>query len=121
MSKILNKKLLPREKVLYNNPTGTTGTVTLSQTVSNFTYIKIFYKSGGGGYNSVEIYQPNGKQAYLITNAVNAGTSYFQNKLVNISGTSITNAVYNQNSIGSGTPSTSNDNNNAIVRVIGII
>lgn len=104
-------------KVLYNG--SSKANITLNETVENFNYIEIFYFSGGGGYNNVKIYSPHGKQAYLITNAVNAGTSYFQNKLVNISGTSITNAVFNQTAVGTGTTNTTNDNNISITRVIG--
>lgn len=112
-------KNLFKPVVLYNNSTGTTGTVTLSETSANFSTIKIFYRSSGGGYNSVEIFEPNGKQVYLITNAVNPLVSYYQNKLVEINGISITNINYNQNAVGTGSVSSSNDNNNRIIRVVG--
>lgn len=48
-------------KVLYDNTTGTTGTVTLSESAANFSYIEIY-----AGYSDVDnvgmrVYSPNGK------------------------------------------------------------
>lgn len=81
---------------LYSNNTGTTGTVTLSETSANFTYLDIYYYTSHGsgttpkrtGYTRV--YNPNGTMVAL-TNTV-----YWSNQLlisqsqVSISGTSIT-------------------------------
>ena len=48
---------------LYDNATGSAGTITLSQTAANFTYLEIFYKDqkGSGERNSVRVYSPNQK------------------------------------------------------------
>lgn len=82
-------------KILYNNSSGTTGTVTLSETSANFTYLEIFFKYGSL-FGSTKIYSPNGKQASM---EVNFSVSQYnvartQYKTVNISGTSITNNQY---------------------------
>ena len=50
-----------KPKNLYNNATGTNGTVTLSETSANFNYIEIFYYakiSNTNFYGSVKVYSP---------------------------------------------------------------
>jgi hypothetical protein len=82
-------------KNLYNNSTGTNGTVTLSETVANFAYIEIFYKdqSSPSEYSSVKIYSPNNKRANLLISTSNSELNGFwhKQKTVSISGTSISN------------------------------
>lgn len=80
---------------LYDNSSGTTGNVTLSQSAANFTYLEIFYFDGtdfGNGYHSVKVYSPNGKIASLFS-LIPASTSSmllrYNAKPVKISGTSI--------------------------------
>ena len=81
---------------LYNNATGTTGTVTLSETSANFNFLKIYYykdESGAGGkvYHEATIYSPNGKLATLFSvHYANATNHQMVSKVVQISGTSIT-------------------------------
>lgn len=77
---------------LYNNTSGTSGTVTLSESASNFSYLEIFYCRGGNAqYSSVKIYAPNGKTT-SIPNIwyVNDTMMQIQTKNLTISGTSIT-------------------------------
>ena len=51
---------------LYSNDTGTTGTVTLSQSAANFNYLEIFYKDNQSvKYNSSKVNSPNGKSIGL--------------------------------------------------------
>lgn len=106
---------------LYNNATGTTGTITLSQTAANFTYLVIYYHKTNE-YTSQTIYSPNGKKSSL-TYIKHYGTG-FQSvaKTINISGTSITTNtnesgygnIYGENSCGQG-----KENTLTIVRVEG--
>lgn len=49
-----------RPTILYDNASGTTGTVTLSQTAADFTYLEIFF-GADDRYTSMRIYSPNGK------------------------------------------------------------
>ena len=81
--------------ILYNNPSGTSEAITLSESAANFSYIDIVYAkldSGSGGYNTCRVYDPDGKRASF--NQINpvASSNVFQivfSKL-DISGTSIT-------------------------------
>ena len=84
----------PKPVTLYNNSSGSTGTITLSETAANFSYLEIFlYKDSTSGWWSVKVPSPNGK-------TVQVGTTYYTNasgvglqvigKTVSISGTSIT-------------------------------
>lgn len=59
-----------KPSTLYDNSSGTTGTVTLSETSANFTYLEIFYVYphwDGYLYGSKKIYSPNGKISTLGT------------------------------------------------------
>lgn len=120
---VVNKLNISQDKStnLYNNTTGTTGTVTLSQTAANFTYIDIFYKQQDNYFSFVRIYSPNNKMATLHGVASWDADTYYSNKNVTISGTQITNKY---NSTWYITPSTgaagvSMQNKITIVRVDG--
>lgn len=81
---------------LYNNATGTTDTVTLSETAADFTYLDIYYYTSHGSGSTpkrmshIRVYDPDG-QNVALTNTV-----YWSNELlisqsqIHISGTSIT-------------------------------
>lgn len=90
-----------RCKNLYNNTSGATGTITLSETSANFTYIDIFYKHPSDtGYKTCRIFSPNGKMAQLdmsLSNTNNWMTIY--NTSYNISGKSMTHKRSSRNSI----------------------
>ena len=78
-------------KSLYDNASGTTGTVTLSETSANFTYIDIFAKSRTGVISCVRIYNPNGQKALLMVDGEGLNTYGIFNKVwLKINGTSIT-------------------------------
>ena len=82
-----------KPKNLYNNTTGTTGTVTLNETAGNFTYLDIFYRNlNNEGHSCVRVYSPNGKSTVLANVEIaNGGPTYIKVAKVSISGTSITN------------------------------
>lgn len=112
------------EVQLYNNTSGSTGTITLNESVENFEYIEIFFTDNNnkvGG--SVKVYSPNGKTASLcIVEAGSAVTTYFRRTSYAISGTTLTpdtaNAGYVR--ISTATPShTGGTNYIKIVRVVG--
>lgn len=82
-------------KVLYNNASGTAGTVTLSDSAENYTYLEIFYRSSGdNACGSVKVFNPNGKLVHLGTIHYIADYDYAKFALVNVSGSMIT---FNQN------------------------
>ena len=104
-----------RTKSLYDNSSGTNGTVTLSETSANFSYIEIISQRGSNYYSSGKIASPNGKTVNLTTSAFNTYV-YLYSKQVVISGTSITvgSARYwNKNG------DTNTDDSNKIIKVIG--
>ena len=106
--------------VLYNNSTGTTGTVTLSQNASNFSMLEIFYTKSSIGYQSVKVFSPNGKTVSLITGYINS-TSEAQLLLprATISGTSITRSYSGLINFNASSHGMSTGNEVAIYAVVG--
>lgn len=104
---------------LYDNSSGTTGTVSLSQNVSNFKYIEIFYKDDWAQKKSDRIYKPTENRAQLLTCRIVSNNSIFMRyKDVAISGTTITNdMVGNYTSWDNNTKDTTN--NVSIYKVLG--
>lgn len=84
-------------KILYDNASGTTGTVTLSETAANFSMIEIyFFDAIRNNYNIAKVYSPNGKNVSLsISNYYYTDDSVYGNlcetrtKQVRINGTSL--------------------------------
>lgn len=74
---------------LYNNSTGTTGTVTLSDSAANYSYLEIFVKNNDNFYQSVKVADPNNKNVSLTTNTQVGEILYLKNKTILISGKSI--------------------------------
>ena len=76
---------------LYNNATGTTGTITLSQSAANFTFIRVYYRDMDSACNSVDIYSPNGKTARIGTMQMDTINTllWIQAAEINFSGTSL--------------------------------
>lgn len=128
-AKIANSAVTPAkmsgvDTVLYNNTTGSNGTITLSSSAANFNYLKIFYRDNDSAYSSVIVYSPNGKRVNLMCFAASAGADamYMKARDIYINGTSI--ATY-QNQYSEVTftknPGISNAANNRIyiTRVVG--
>ena len=71
---------------------GASENVTLSQDVSNFEYIEVFFNDNNGrGCNSVKIYSPEGKQFAPVAVEPNGGSAfYFRRSGYTISGNTIT-------------------------------
>lgn len=79
--------------LLYDNSSGTTGTITLSESAANFYYLEIFFKNSYNFCSSVKISAPEGKIALLEAFNVHAsasGTTTAETRTVNINGTTIT-------------------------------
>lgn len=77
--------------VLYNSASGTAGTVTLSDSAENYTYLEIFYRSSGdNACGSVKVFSPNGKLVHLGTIHYIADYDYAKFALVSVSGSTIT-------------------------------
>lgn len=111
---------------LYNNTTGTNGTVTLSETSANFTYLEIFCRKNNSAYYVTQkVYSPNGKKVSIIGSwsATEGGYALlqFNTKIIQISGTSITSPGAGSGNLGDDdknwVDNTANDL--YIVRVVG--
>lgn len=106
--------------VLYNNASGTAGTVTLSDSAENYTYLEIFYRSSGdNACGSVKVFRPNGKLVHLGTIHYIADYDYAKFALVNVSGAMITFRQNYQIILKSNGSSYSSENAIYITRVVG--
>lgn len=106
--------------VLYNSAGGTAGTVTLSDSVENYTYLEIFYRSSGdNACGSVKVFSPNGKLVHLGTIHYVADYDYAKFALVNVSGSTITFSQNYQIILKSNGSTYSAENAIYITRVVG--
>lgn len=107
-------------QVLYSSASGTAGTVTLSDSAENYTYIEIFYRSSGdNACGSVKVFSPNGKLVHLGTIHYIADYDYAKFALVNVSGSMITFSQNYQVTIKNNGSTYSAENAIFITRVVG--
>lgn len=101
--------------ILYNNATGTTGTITLAESAANFAYLEIFYSQYADGTHitSSKIHSPNGKTGRLCS----FGSTYLYYSDIAISGTSVTRPSYTKITISNG--GTSSTNEITIYKILG--
>lgn len=63
---------------------------TLSKSAANYTHMRIYFATNNRLYNSVDLYQPNGKTAYLMSGNTNHDPKFYIKYCeVTINGTSI--------------------------------
>ncbi len=107
-------------KVLYNNASGTAGTVTLSDSAENYTYFEIFYRSSGdNACGSVKVFNPNGKLVHLGTIHYIADYDYAKFAIVSVSGSMITFRQNYQITLKNNGSTYSAENAIFITRVVG--
>lgn len=107
-------------QVLYSSANGTAGTVTLSDSAENYTYLEIFYRSSGdNACGSVKVFSPNGKLVHLGTIHYIADYDYAKFALVNVSGSMITFSQNYQITLKSNGSVYSAENAIFITRVVG--
>lgn len=107
-------------QVLYNSTNGTAGTVTLSDSAENYTYLEIFYRSSGdNACGSVKVFSPNGKLVRLGTIHYIADYDYAKFALVSVSGSMITFSQNYQITLKSNGSVYSAENAIFITRVVG--
>ena len=80
-------------QVLYDNSTGTNGTVTLSDSAANYDYLEIYFRTNDSTdyKNSIKIYSPDNALvplSYPLV-ATNGTAIYWKTKTVRVSGNSI--------------------------------
>lgn len=76
---------------LYDNSSGETGTVNLSDSSANYNYIEIFCKDSNGVSSSTKVENPNGKNVNLMSVRIDTGVIQFYTKNVSINTNKITN------------------------------
>lgn len=107
-------------QVLYNSASGTAGTVTLSDSAENYTYLEIFYRSSGdNACGSVKVFSPNGKLVHLGTIHYIADYDYAKFALVSVSESMITFSQNYQITLKSNGSTYSAENAIFITRVVG--
>lgn len=107
-------------KILFDDSTGTTGTVTLSETSANFDYLEIIYKTNDNCISSVKVNEPDGKRVSLIGQYGSGTQIWIKTAVIDISGTSITKNKYNEIALTNGSAvSVSANNLIYITQVIG--
>lgn len=118
------KNIMGGKVVLYNNASGTTGTVTLSQSAANFNHMRV-YATSPYGDTSCDVINPNGKDFTLWASSTDNASitrAYMLQQRRTISGTSITvydnGYIWLESDLGSNRISSVSTNTNiAITRV----
>lgn len=113
-----NNDPIMSSKVLYNNSTGTTGNLTLSETAANFEYIEV-YVTAGNRYSSTKVCDPNGKTIEVHVHGGNASNDwlFYGNWAVNGTAMNCTiNNTYSHND-GAFTPNATNELK--VIKVVG--
>ena len=122
-SGIVHNKVLLNEVlgvVLYENNNGSNETITLNDSVSNYKFIEIFYKSNDNAYSSVRVDTPNGKRVSLQAFWSVDYVLYGKIKQISISDNKINNLAFQQVIIDNGGyPTISLSNFIYITKVVG--
>ena len=108
---------------LFDNSSGTTGAVPLSESAANFSYLEIAYTKNGQIYSTGKIPSPNQKEIHLGIGQWFSFASSVQMgyEACTVSGTSITRGTYYfmNTSTGGGVLAGNSTNDIAIFKVIG--
>ena len=83
-------KAANKPDVLYNNSSGTNGTVTLSASAANYNHMRIYTRTNDGNYQAYTAYSPNGNNVTLSVLNANSTDIWAKTVMVTVSGTSIT-------------------------------
>lgn len=90
----VNRRIRAQPDTLYNNASGSNGTITLSKSSANYTHMRIYFRTDDGtAYQTAkDVYYPNGKYVPLsaATTVQGQNQTWLKTRLVKISGTSIT-------------------------------
>lgn len=105
-------------KTLYSNGNGTQSTITFSESVYNYTYLRVYYRSNDWYWGS-SIAIPDAKIA-LTSGTATSSKTYFKTTVVTLSGTTLTFGNSSECSIStSGSAGMGTSNNIYVLRVIG--
>ena len=110
--------------VLYNSETGSSGTITLSDTSVNYTLFDIYFKNNDDIYSFTRVYNPNGKKVELLCTSAFTSALYLKGRTISIDGENITTAdtnTYTETYIMNGSYNVAGNNQIYITTVIGYI
>lgn len=119
------RRLADEPITLYDNSSGSNGTITLSQTAANFSYLEIYFNDSAYKLNAyVKVCSPNNKIVALDVGHTfsSSGTRIVASRKVKISGTSISNASSDGDDYGvfnSWNNSIDKANKISIIKVLG--
>lgn len=109
------------ETILYNNPTGDNGTITLSDDISNYDYLEIYYHDNDDyPYNTGKIVPNSNGNVSLFASSCSDTNIYYKSRIINCNGTTI--STYN-NYYGEGNTITTGYNHTNMIyitKVVGI-
>lgn len=114
-----DKLLLPY--ILYDNDSGTTGNITLNDSLANYTYIEIFWHSMyNNNQYSNKIYKPNGKKTTLfyVEGADTTKNNKVDESFLFWSGISFSDKNITRNSVNHGLTSLSGSYSENVDRII---
>lgn len=104
---------------LYDNSAGTTGTITLSDSIDNYPFIEIFHNSGSIS-GSINISTKNSSLFVTVSNInPTSGFMYVEAKKILVQGATISVLSHTHAGIENGTTYTNGGGNISITRVIG--
>ena len=114
------KNLVPT--ILYDASTGSTGTITLSDSSANYSYLEIyFYTNDGWQYKGYQkcMLEGNNTTFHSLTTfwSDTSGRCYLKTRFISISGTTISTTGYSEVNLGGGGATATN--NIYIRRVLG--
>lgn len=123
---ILNP-IIPRyekmiSNVLYENENGTNSSITLSDDISNYKYIEIFYRSNDSDLKSTKIFNNNSSNVYIdltINHFVTNTILYIKTTNVNIIDKNLTITGYGQLNLDTQGIGHTNSNNIFITKIVG--
>lgn len=110
-----------KEVELYNNPSGTTGEITLNEALTNYQYLEIYGKYDGKYDVSQKVYNPSVNNIFNVIGGMlnqNADTGYFAITNYKIQGTKITAVYYGEFGLHTNA-FTTKQNKIHIIRVVG--
>jgi hypothetical protein len=95
--------IMVRPTLLYSNSSGTNGTVTLSASISNYTFCSILFRDDQSRFYTAFINTPSGREMELTGAGAfsKSGTTMIKSRRVKLSGTSISNAKGDGDDYGS--------------------
>ena len=116
-----NSTYIVKGTSLYNNSTGSNGTITLSSSSANYSYLEIYYKDNDGHKGFVKVDSPNGSTALLFSGVFNSSDCYLKGRTISISGNKIStySSKYGEVNPPANTSWYGTGNNIYITRVIG--